>query len=331
MTALPAFELIRARSLAEVQAAKESHPGSRLLAGGTDLLANLRHGLGEPDLLIDITGLPHIGEITDEGEGLRIGAGVSLAGLALDPLIARHFPALAKAAAMIAGPGHRSSATLGGNLCQETRCIFYNESQWWRAAKGFCLKYRGTICHVAPTGKRCYAAYSGDLAPVLLVLGAKAELAGEKGVRSVELSDLFRDDGASHVALAEDEILLSLWVPFTSGLFCGYEKARLRGAIDFPAAGVALALSRKGENLERLAIAVTGTQSRPFLLSGLDAFCGQTLDEEALQKIGKLVQKEVSPMRTTLAPAHYRRRVAAALACRLAVSLFAAAEPARLF
>lgn len=329
MTALPAFDLIRAKSLAEAVAARQSRPGSRLLAGGTDLLANLRHGLGEDAALVDITRLPGIDAIVAEDGAVRIGAGVTLSRLGREPLIRHRFPALAEAASSVAGPAHRSSATLGGNLCQETRCIFYNASEWWRQSQGFCLKYRGTLCHVAPTGKRCYAAYCGDLAPPLLVLGARAELADGEGTRSFPLSELFRDDGAAPLVLEGDEILLSVSLPSAPDLFCGYEKARLRQAIDFPLAGVAVALGRQGETLAALKIALTGTNSRPFLLSGLEALIGRPLDEAALREIGRLVQKQVSPMRTTLAPAHYRRRVASALACRLTQRLFAAAGETR--
>jgi 4-hydroxybenzoyl-CoA reductase subunit beta len=278
--------------------------------------------------MVDITLLPGIDEIAEEEDGARIGAGTSLSRLGEDPLVRRHFPALAEAARSVAGPAHRSSATLGGNLCQETRCIFYNQSEWWRRSKGFCLKYRGTLCHVAPTGKRCYAAYSGDLAPALLVLGARAVLAGAAGTRTLPLCDLFRDDGAAPLVLDGEEVLLSVSIPIAPGLFCGYEKARLRGAIDFPAAGVAVALRRENESLAALSIALTGTNSRPFLLSGCEPLLGRPLDAVALREIGRLVQKQVSPMRTTLAPAHYRRRVASALASRLAARLFAtAAKP----
>ncbi|MDE2228706.1 MAG: 4-hydroxybenzoyl-CoA reductase subunit beta [Alphaproteobacteria bacterium] len=325
MTALPPFELIRATSLAEVVAARRSHPGCRLLAGGSDLIANLRRGLSDPPALVDITGLPGMQEIAAEANGVRIGAGVTLSRLVDDPLIRRYFPALVYAITTIAGPAHRTSATLGGNLCLDTRCIFYNQSDWWRHSNGFCLKYRGTVCHTAPTGHRCHAAYSGDTAPVLLVLGARAELGGGEGRRSIALNELFRDDGAAHLTLGSDEMLLSVWIPIDSGLVAGYEKMRFRGAIDFPLAGVAVSLRRKDDILADLRIALTGTNSRPLLVSGCEALVGRPVDAAALQQIGKLVQKQVSPMRTTLAPAQYRRRVGSALACRLTGRLFAAA------
>ncbi|MGO8919259.1 MAG: 4-hydroxybenzoyl-CoA reductase subunit beta [Stellaceae bacterium] len=322
MSLLPSFELIRAASVAEVVAARRSHADCRLLAGGTDLIANLRRGLGGPAALVDITGLPGMQEIAAEPGCIRIGAGVTLSRLVDDPLIRRNFPALADAAATVAGPTHRASATLGGNLCLDTRCVFYNQSDWWRRSNDFCLKYRGTVCHVAPTGNRCHAAYSGDTAPVLLVLGAQAELGGDGGTRWIALDELFREDGAAHLALGADEMLLSVRLPIEPGLMAGYEKARFRGAIDFPLAGVAVSLRRKDSALAGLRIALTGTNSRPLLVSGCEALIDRPLDAEALRQISKLVQKQVAPMRTTIVPAHYRRRAAAALACRLAGRLF---------
>jgi len=326
---LPSFELIRAASVAEVVAARHLHADCRLLAGGTDLIANLRHGLGSPTALVDITGLPGMQEIAEEPGGVRIGAGVTLARLVDDPLIRRCFPALAGAAATVAGPTHRTSATLGGNLCLDTRCVFYNQSDWWRRSNDFCLKLGGTVCHVAPTGNHCHAAYSGDTAPVLLVLGAQAELGGADGARRIALDELFCEDGAAHLAFGADEFLLSVRLPTEPGLLAGYEKARLRGAIDFPLAGVAVSLRRQDGVLAALRIALTGTNSRPLLLAGCEAPIGRPLDAEALRQIGKLVQKQVAPMRTTIAPAHYRRRVAAALACRLAERLFSVLDMGR--
>lgn len=319
---LPEFQLIRPSNLSEVFAAQRTYPGARLLAGGTDLIAGLRRGIGEARTLIDITGVPGLRDIVLEPSDLRIGAAVPLERLSNDPLIALHAPALAQAARQVAGPAHRTVATLGGNLCLDTRCLYYNQSAWWRQSNGFCLKYGGERCHVAPEGNRCRAAYSGDTAPVLLALGATVELADGTASRRVDLQSIFRDDGAAHVRLGDSQVLLDVRVPIHSGLLAGYEKARVRGAMDFPLAGVAVALRREKEQLADLRIAVTGTDSRPFLLKDCEELTGLSLDGEVLRRIDKLVQRQVKPMRTTLAPAHSRRRMAAALAVRLARRLW---------
>jgi 4-hydroxybenzoyl-CoA reductase subunit beta len=217
-------------------------------------------------------------------------------------------------------------ATLGGNLCLDTRCVFYNQSEWWRRANDFCLKHGGDVCHVAPQGKHCHAAFSGDLAPVLLVLDATVEIVGPAGARGLPLAELYRDDGARHLSLAPGEIVATVCIPAQPGSArTGYRKARARGALDFPLAGVAAQVAMNGGRLGALRIALTGTNARPFLLDGTNALIGAAVTGETLTQLGKLVQKQVSPMRTTVTHSYYRRQVAAVLTQRLVREL--AADP----
>ncbi len=325
MERMSEFEVKRATSLTEAVAWLAADPRARLLAGGTDLVPNLRRGIERTPILVDLGGVRGMSDIALTDTGLTLGARVTLARLAADASIARQYPALAEAARAIAGPGHRSVATLGGNLCLDTRCVFYNQSEWWRAANRYCLKRGGDVCHVAPQGQRCHAAFSGDLAPALLVLGAEVELVSSRGTRRTPLAELYRDDGAAHLTLARDEVLVCLRVPAgRPGLRCGYRKARTRAAMDFPLAGVACALTLQGGVLAELRVAITGTNSNPFLLAGCDEFVGRRVDAELLALLGKRVQKQVSPMRSTVTPSNYRRLVAAALTQRLVSEL---AEP----
>ena len=322
MERMPEFELKRATNLAEAVAWLAADPRARLLAGGTDLVPNLRRGIEGAPILIDLGAVRGMSDIALTGTGLTLGAGVTLARLAADASIARHYPALAEAAHAVAGPSHRSVATLAGNLCQDTRCVFYNQSAWWRAANDHCLKLDGGTCHVAPQGQHCHAAFSGDLAPALLVLGAQIELVRTRGTRTVPLAELYRDDGAAHLTLAHDEVLASVRVPAASpAMRCGYRKARTRAAMDYPLAGVACALTLRGGVLTELRIAITGTNSNPFLLAGCEEFAGRRVDAELLAQLGKQVQKQVSPMRSTVTPSNHRRLVAAALAQRLVLEL----------
>jgi 4-hydroxybenzoyl-CoA reductase subunit beta len=314
------FRLAQPATVKEAIAARLGHPGSRFVAGGTDLLVNVRHGISSPNLLIDLSGIHELTEIETNGHEVTIGAGVTIAELARNTVIATQYRALAQAAAAIAGPGHRVLATVGGNLCLDTRCIYYNQSEWWRNANNYCLKHRGDICHVAPQGQRCHAAYTGDLAPALLVFGAKVDIAGAQGHRRISLSDLYVEDGRAHLALAEGELIVAVHLPLDPPP-SAYEKVRVRGAIDYPLAGVAVALAGSGANISSLRIALTGTNSRPFLLSGTQSFAGRSVDETLLQEIDRLVQKQVQPMRTTIASANYRRVAAAALARRLTARL----------
>ena len=322
---IPAFTLVRPTSVADAIAQHGRHPHSRFIGGGTDLLINIRHGLETPDFLVDLSGIEELTVITASDSGLRIGAGVTIAALADNATVASRYRAVARAAEAIAGPGHRVLGTVGGNLCLDTRCIFYNQSEWWRRANAFCLKRNGDICHVAPQGKRCHAAFTGDLAPALLALGAEVEIAGAGGLRRMPLRDIYVEDGAAHLALAAGELVLCVHLP-PAPPPSAYAKIRVRDAIDYPLAGVAVALRTRSGVVETLSIAVTGTNSRPFVLDGTDAVIGRAIDERALQDIDRLVQRQLRPMRTTIASANYRRLAAAGLARRLSATLFAEQE-----
>ncbi len=319
-TLLPTFRLVAPGTVTEAIAARRSHPAARFVAGGTDLLVNMRRGIAAPDLLIDLSGIGELAEFRIDDEGVTIGAGVTIAALARNDAIAARYRVLAQAAASIAGPGHRAMATVGGNLCLDTRCIYYNQSEWWRKANAFCLKNRGDTCHVAPQGQRCHAAFTGDLAPALLVLGAEIEIIGEQGKRRLPLSQLYVEDGKAHLALADGELITAVHLPPDPPL-SAYAKLRSRAAIDFPLAGVALALAAAGGTITSLRVALTGTNSRPLLLAGTEALAGRVIDDKLLDEIERLVQKQVQPMRTTLASANYRRVAAAALARRLVAGL----------
>jgi 4-hydroxybenzoyl-CoA reductase subunit beta len=322
---LPELQLVHPLSVEEAIAARQENDGSRFIAGGTDLLVNMRRGLGRSSLLLDLSAIDELREISVCSSGARIGAMVTIDGLACHPEIGRRYRALAEAAEGIAGPGHRAMATVGGNLCLDTRCIYYNQSEWWRRANRYCLKHGGDTCHVAPQGQRCHAAFTGDLAPALLALGADVEIAGLHGRRRFPLGALYVEDGRAHLALARDELIVAVHLP-SDPPASAYAKARVRGAVDYPLAGVAVALGMVDGRLGLLRIGLTGTNSRPFLLSGTDALVGRPIDQTALADIERLVRKQAQPMRTTLASAHYRRLAASALARRLVAKL--SAEPA---
>lgn len=319
---LPEFRVVRPESAQEAAAAHRDNEGASYLAGGTDLIPNVRRGIGDPDVLIDLSGIADLKKIEIGPDGARIGAGVTLANLIRNKEIAAAYPAVITAAESIAGPGHRAAGTVGGNVCLDTRCVYYNQSEWWRESNNFCLKYKGDTCHVAPKSTYCHAAYSGDLAPVLLVMGAEIEITGPEGSRRVALPELYGTDGQNYLALKRGEFVTAVFLP-KEVLPTTYEKMRVRGAIDFPLAGVAVALKRDGDKIGDLKVAVTGTNSRPFIVEGIEEFVGGPLSDEVLDKIGDLVQKQVSPMRTTLVAPFGRRRIAAALARRQASTLFA--------
>lgn len=316
MTVLPDFDLIRPATLTEAVAAL-ARPGAQALAGGTDLIVNLRRGLGAPALLVDLGGLAEIAGIAVQDGRLSVGAGVTLRALAESEALGPAEAAIREAALAVAGPGHRNAATVGGNLCLDTRCVYYNQSHWWRKANGYCLKYRGDICHVAPKGNRCRAAFSGDLAPAFMALGAEAEIAGPGGTRMLPLADLYREDGADHLALEPGEILTRVTLPRRPGR-SAYVKLRQRGAIDFPLAGAAV-VCRSAEGGNEIAVALTGTNSRPLLLPPRLVTAAE--GDAVFARLAKDIQKAVSPQRTTVLAAHFRRLSIAALAARTAREL----------
>ena len=312
------FVLRSPKSASEVVALLAANPLSRVIAGGTDLMPNLRRGIGAPDMLLDLSGIEELQQLRRDGQSWLIGAGVTLQSLASDSRIQAELPVLAQAAAAVAGPSHRGVATLGGNLCLDTRCVFYNQSEWWRQSNNYCLKYRGDICHVAPQGARCHAAWSGDLAPALIALDASIELLGGTGSRSLPLADFYQDDGAKPLQLLPGELVTGVRIPAqAAGMRCAYRKARVRAAVDFPLAGVAMRLLMSGGVLTELRVALTGTNSQPILIEGSDALCNKAVAAESLAALGKLVQKQVSPMRSTVTASNYRRQVASVLAQRL--------------
>jgi 4-hydroxybenzoyl-CoA reductase subunit beta len=336
MDALPEFALVHPRTLDELVKARVSNPESRMLGGGTDLVVNIRRGIVAPPVLIDINGVEELRAIKADLRALEIGASVTLAKLAAHPDVVKQYPVVAQAAAHIAGPTHRNMGTVGGNLCLDTRCIFYNQSEWWRSANDHCLKTTGTLCHVAPKSRGvCFATFSGDLAPALLVLDAEIDIVGPAGRRTKPLADLYigfarqdepvtetRGDGKYFLSLSPGEFVAAVRARNVPGLRSAYDKIRIRRSIEYPVTGVAVALRRVGDTLADLRVAFTGTNPRPVRLAGTEALCGGGLDERVFKGLDALVRDQIMAMKTTFTPGHYRRRVAGVLARRLVQQLF---------
>ena len=336
MDALPEFRVLSPATLAEALAARAANPDSMPLGGGTDLVVNIRRGIVAPPVLIDMNRVQELHTIRADADGLEIGASVRLSELAEHPGVNAHYPVLAQAAAHIAGPTQRNMGTVGGNLALDTRCIFYNQSEWWREANDHCLKTTGSICHVAPKSRGvCFATFSGDLAPALLTLGAEVDIAGPQGRRTIPLEQLYigfarqdvpvsetQGDGKFYLSLRPGEIVSAARAKNTPGLRSAYDKIRIRKSIEYPVAGVAVALRRDGKILTDLRVAFTGTNPRPVLLAGTDKLCGGGIDERVIKGLDALVRDQIMPMKTTFTPGHYRRRVAGVLARRLVTRLF---------
>jgi 4-hydroxybenzoyl-CoA reductase subunit beta len=336
--ALPQFEVAQPSSLDEAIKLRGKHPASSLLGGGTDLIVNIRRGIVAPAMLIDLNRVSELSAIKADAHTLEIGSSVKVADLAAHPDVEHHYPVVAQAAKLIAGPTHRNMGTVGGNICLDTRCIYYNQSEWWRGANNHCLKTSGEICHVAPKSRGvCFATYSGDLAPALLTLAAEVDLVGPSGRRTIPLSKFYigyarqdqpvtesAGDGKHYLALRPGEFVTAVRATNTSGLRSAYDKVRIRRSIEYPVAGAAVALRRDGNKLIDLRVAITGTNPRPVLLDGTAEICFRPLDDRALQRLDDLVRDQVMAMKTTFTPGHYRRRVAGVLVRRLVERLFVA-------
>lgn len=329
MTSMPHFRLHRPTCAAEAVAALGEVAGSRPLAGGTDLLVNLRRGLDAPPALVDLTAIPGLDGIAVEEEGgaLVLGAAVTLTRLTEHARVLDGWPVLARAAACVAGPTHREAATLAGNLCQDTRCVFLNQSEWWRGANGYCLKVGGDACQVVPKSDRCHAAYAGDIAPVLMVLGASVEVLDGQGSRRLPLADLFQADGRAHLVLEPGAIITAVIVPPMTGAVAGYAKVRVRDAIDFPLAGIAALLRRDGDRVSDLRLALTGVACAPITVPGLDGLIGEPWTDAAAATVSEAVGKVCIPLRTTAASPRYRRAVSMGSAARLLGDLWPEAAP----
>jgi 4-hydroxybenzoyl-CoA reductase subunit beta len=310
---LDPFELHRPTSLEEaLRLGAELGTHAEYLAGGTDLLPNLKMHLHPKAHLIALDGVPELRGISLE----RIGAMARLADLERDAKIARAYPALTEALVELATPLVRASGTLGGNLLLETRCFFFNQSYFWRESLGFCLKADGDRCHVVPQKERCYATFSGDLAPPLMALGAQVEIASPGGARrNVPLGELYDagGDGIRRHHLAPGELIVSVrFPPEASGARSAYRKLRVRPSFDFPELGIAAALRLRGGSVEELRLAAGGLESRPVRFDALtDALVGHPLDAAAIDRLADSVGRAVRPVHNTFLDPAYRKKMTA--------------------
>jgi 4-hydroxybenzoyl-CoA reductase subunit beta len=322
MEYMPNFQLHRPESAEEAVKLRNEQPEALFVAGGTDMIVNVRRGIEQPENLIDLSAVEELKSISEDKDGLNIGAGVTLKEISDSDKINSDYQAVGEAAAAVAGMTHQQYGTIGGNLCLDTRCLYYNQSEWWRQSNDYCMKERGEICHVAPGGKRCFAAFSGDVAPAMLVYQAEVTIVGSDGTRRIPLAEMYQNDGMDHLTLSPGELVTVIHLPKAlAGSPSRYEKARIRGSIDFPLAGAAVRLEMDGDKVKDCAIALTGVNPFPQNIKGTDDYIGEALTEEALDKLRDNVRKQAKPMKTTTVAPWYRRRVVGALARRLTAEL----------
>lgn len=325
---LPKFEHVQPESLEEaLNLLGEYGEEAKVIAGGTDILVSMKHGLLTPRYLINLKEIPELDFVTyDEERGLRVGALTQLATLIRSPLVREHFSVLAQAARSVAAPPIQTMATLGGNLCQDTRCFYYNQSEFWRGARPDCFKAGGTVCHVVSggdhpstsSGRRCYSAYQGDLAPVLIALGTQVSLVKKGGQRTIPLVELYTGEGENPIGLMPDEILTEIEVPRPTQPWGGdYQKLRHREALDYPLLGVAAVLSWNGKKCVQARIVATAVGSAPVVMEEAGAVLqGRRIDKETIAQAAEAVYEAVRPVAKIGSTPRYRRKMVRVLTRR---------------
>jgi 4-hydroxybenzoyl-CoA reductase subunit beta len=312
MLRLPVFDFIAPKTLAEAVALKQAHGNKAMyVAGGTDLYPKMKRRQMEPQLLIGLGEIEALRTFRN-GDGLTIGAGVTLAEVANHPQIMAHYPALAKAAVLVSSPSLRNVGTIGGNLCVDTRCTYYDQTFEWRQALGFCMKKDGDICWVAKSSPRCLAVSSSDTAPVAIALGATVRLVGPEGERVIPVEALYQNDGQFYLSKSPEEVLVSLHLPPRAGWRMAYLKLRRRGSIDFPILGVATAVRLDAAGLCQEGRVVLGAvASWPVVLDGevKEMLIGRALTPELIEQFAQTAARPAKPMDNTDMNLSYRKKV----------------------
>jgi 4-hydroxybenzoyl-CoA reductase subunit beta len=307
---LPEYRYHRPRDLEEALSLLALYGGDVMpVAGGTDLIPNMKHRLFEPGHLVALKGVRELKGIREENGHVRFGAAETLTDISESDLVRTRFPALAEAAGHVAGPQLRNMATIGGNLCLDTRCTYYNQTAFWRHALGYCLKKDGSVCHVTKVGKKCVAAHSADTPPVLAVLDAVAVIDGPRGRRQIPVREFFVADGIANTRRRPDELVTEIRVPLGSPLRrAGYAKLRQRNSIDFPLLTVAVsALVAEDGTVDDVRGVVTGLGARPRELSGWEAASGRQLDEELMDELAQRAHAQCHPLENMIVDPEWRR------------------------
>ncbi len=291
--------------------------GTRLVAGGTDLLPNLKHHLEAPARLVSLHRLTALRGIALEADAMRIGCGLTLAELALDARVREHFPSLAEAAGAVAGPQIRNTATLGGNVHLDTRCRYVNQTELWRSAIGGCLKSAGDVCHVVPKGRNCVAALSSDTVPVLISLDATMTLVGPRGAREVALAKYYTADGLAHTLREPGEIATEVRLPRAGGpRKTAYVKWRPRASIDFPLVSVALRFDLDdAARITEVRVVAGVLGSKPREIEVPDAVLGKRLTDVA-SLVADAAYTKSKPLANVPYDPQYRRHLVRVLTRR---------------
>ncbi len=315
-------EYLRPGSMSELLEAMAC-PDSMVLAGGTDIVPHLRSGLVQASKLVSIRDVPELSRIIFAEDHIHIGAGVRLQELIDHPRLETLYPVISKGLALIGAPQHRNQGTIGGNLCLDTRCYQLNQSLPWRDSLGFCLKHEGTLCHVAPKGRGCYAVMSSDGTPVFAVLDTTVHLASRSRTRSLPLISFYKNDGCDHLDIRPGEVLTHLTIPLPGkGFRANYQKLRARNSFDFPMLGVAAAAEMDGNIFRTLRFVLTAVESNPIYVDGArEGWTGKAPDATLISQIQDHCFKHARPMQNTFGVLAWRKKMVPVLVKRACEAL----------
>ncbi len=327
MLRLPRFRYVSPPTIEEAIRLRTEHlETSMYVAGGTDVYPKMKRRQFQPELVVSLGRLVHDGFAN--GAGMRIGAGVTLTAVSANAKIQEGYRALAEAASAVSTPQLRNMGTIGGNVCLDTRCNWYDQSLFWRTAEGFCMKtHPNVVCRVATSSPRCLAVASADTVPALIALGATARIASADGERTVPVAELYREDGIRYLTLRRDEIVTEIVLPTNDGWTSTYLKARDRGSFDFPIVGLAAAVRMDAGRVAEARVALTAVASRPILVEAAGAALrGTRLEDEAIEAAAEAAFKAARPMDNTSGTIAQRKRTVSVFAARALREL---REPAR--
>ena len=320
MLRLPKFHYVSPSTLAEAIRLRGEHlETSMYVAGGTDVYPKMKRRQFQPELVVSISRVVRH-DITN-GNGLRIGAGATLTAVSTHAKVLSGYRALSEAAGLVSTPQLRNMGTLGGNVCLDTRCNWYDQSLFWRTAEGFCMKTHGdVVCRVAPSSPRCLAVASADTVPALIALGASVHVIGPAGERDVDLADCYREDGIRYLTLTPGEVVTEIRLPASDGWRSTYLKQRDRNSFDFPIAGVAAAVRWDNGVVVDARVAITALGSRPVAVDA-SALRGTKLDDDAIAAVADATHKAARPMDNTSGTISQRKRASRVFAERALRSL----------
>ncbi len=305
MLRLPSFRYHQPASLDEaLSLLAASGPSTRVVAGGTDLWPNMKRRHQSAETVISLMQIPELAGIQVRDDAYVVGATTLLDDLTRSELVRRELPALAEAAEAVSSPPLRNMATLGGNLCVDTRCTYYNQTEEWRRSIDYCMKEAGTVCWVAPGSSVCWAHSASDTAPMLAALGARVVLRSAQGDRTVAIDELFRNDGIRYLAIQPGEVLTAVEISRSSAAnHCRtvFRKLRRRGSIDFAVLTVAAAVwPSTGSEVERARLVLGSVASRPLRVPDAEAAIQEGgLAAESIEAAAKAARRAATPMDNT--------------------------------